>query len=184
MSPARRFTSAGPRSVKARELTLGDEKLAMIVAASRGQRTRDIARTFFVSQRTVEYRLREAAVSLAASNRPHLVAAAIRSGLVDPVPCSSLSRLTDRELLVVNALSAGLTLATIAEHLGVSRPTVSARIRRAKTKTGSKTTCELAALAASGELEGDSVGIRTAATVHKLPRQAIRAFETDDSISA
>jgi len=134
---------------------LREDERAMIVAAANGRVTRQIASEFFVCERTVEYRLQEAAAALGAQNRPHLVAVAIRSGLVAPVASAKLSYLTERELLVVQALSEGLTIAAIASRVLIGESAVSARIKKAKLKSAAKTREQLAAMVASRRLEAE-----------------------------
>lgn len=133
---------------------LRDTEVAVIKAVAQGLLTKEIARSLGVCPRTVESRLGVAATTLAAANRSHLVALAIRAGIVAPLACSRLRDLTERELIVLHDLSHGLTAAMIADRHGIASVTVSARIRKAKTRTGAKTVWQLAALFASLETIG------------------------------
>lgn len=150
-----RFTAAEWPPLDVVRPALRDDERAMIVAAANGRVTRQIASEFFVCQRTVEYRLQEAAAALGAQNRPHLVAVAIRSGLVAPVASARLSYLTARELLIVQALSEGFTIAAIASQLPIGESAVSARIKNAKLKSAAKTREQLAAMVASQRLDAE-----------------------------
>jgi DNA-binding NarL/FixJ family response regulator len=146
-----RSASQGEGDVR-RARTLRADELATVAAAAEGLRTREIAQRVYAAERTVEYRLGQAAIALGASNRAHLVATAIRNGLVAARPHSRVTVLTERELVVLEMLSHGLAVSAIAERIGVSAPAISARIRQAKLKTSCKTCSALAALFASYEM--------------------------------
>ena len=117
--------------------------------AATGLTNHDIGTTLGYSPRTVEGLIEDARHILNARNRPHLVARAIATDVIEPRPYDAIDALSARQTEVVTAVADGLTVSECAAKLGLSRPTVAKHLARARRVTGCPSSSELVALFAS-----------------------------------
>lgn len=139
-----------PRDPALPQPPLEPRHLRVIDAAARGLRNHEIAVQLGCSPRTIEGIVRDAAERIGARNRPHLVALAIESALIDPLmDTKSLQLLTARQRVVAEGVAAGDTARDLAQRLGITERTARAHTDAARLSARSSTSTGLAALIAS-----------------------------------
>lgn len=149
--------------------------IAVIEAASHGLLNREIAEELNYSPRTVEGLVEQARVWLEARNRPHLVACAIKLGLIPTLDPAALMLLSSREHELAQAIARGRTATLAASELAISPHTATTHIRHAKHVTGCRSSTALAALVASAERHCDS-DVESAGGGAVLPNEAREGY--------